>query len=107
MQVAGLLACATVSACAALAACWVLVGALCALGLPAGLAGSPAMFAAFTLAAVWNPAAAALLPLLAPVRLLPWEKFSLVETAAISMALEISLFLHSARAAHRADPHQR
>ena len=58
--------CGMVSACAALVAACALAGMLGALGLPE--AGSPTLFAAFTLAAALNPACAALLPLLIPVR---------------------------------------
>jgi hypothetical protein len=66
VQAAGLFGCGMVSAWAALVAACALAGMLGALGLPR--AGSPALYAAFTLAATFNPACAALLPLLIPVR---------------------------------------
>ena len=67
-QALGLCAVGLVGAAAAFAAYAALGGVLCAAGLPAALALSPAAFSAFGLAAMVNPLFVALLPVLLPVR---------------------------------------
>ncbi len=67
-QVAGLWAVGATATLAALAAYFVLGGFLYVGGLPAEVALSPAAYAVFGLAALFNPLYAAILPILLPVR---------------------------------------
>jgi hypothetical protein len=71
LQALGLYTVGLVATVCAFAAYAVLAGVLSAGGLPADLAFSPAAFAVFGLAALFNPLYAALLPVLLPVCCIP------------------------------------
>lgn len=77
MQVASLWAIGVVATVCSFAAYTVLGNVLAVAGLPSQIALSPAAFAVFALAALFNPLYAALLPLLLPVSLEPvWNLFT-------------------------------
>ena len=68
LQLAGLWAVGCMATLAAVSAYFVLGGFLYVGGLPAEVALSPAAYAVFSLAALFNPLYAAILPILLPVR---------------------------------------
>ena len=68
LQLAGLWAVGCTATVAAVSAYFVLGGFLYVGGLPAEVALSPAAYAVFSLAALFNPLYAAILPILLPVR---------------------------------------
>lgn len=70
LQIASLWAVGATATLAAVAAYFVLGGFLYVAGLPAEVSLSPAAYAVFGLAALFNPLYAAILPILLPVRTL-------------------------------------
>ena len=76
-QVAALWAVGATATLAAMSAYFVLGGFLYVGGLPAEVALSPAAYAVFGLAALFNPLYAAILPILIPVRNTPLHRYPL------------------------------